>query len=166
MRHGGTNEPASRWEFAGAPAAPVAARARILGALALAAALAGCVDPGRDRDRRGDDGGGDVLGGILGGVLGGGDGRGGSGGGGLLGQSVSYRCDDDRRFTASFQPFGGGVSVDTGRRTHRLHTRDGDGGRHRREYRSEDGDVRLEVDGDRAELSVEDGDDYEGCERR
>ncbi len=133
--HGRTNErPGRRGPLSGARAATTA---RALGALALAAALAGCVDPGRDRGR-GGDGGGDVLGGVL-------------GGGGLLGSQVSYRCDDDRRFTASFQPFGGGVSVDTGRRTHRLYPRDGDGGRDRREYRSEDGDVRLEVDGDRAE---------------
>jgi hypothetical protein len=143
MRHGGTNEPASRRGFVVAAAAP----ARVLGALALAAALAGCVDSGRDRDRRGDGGGGDVLGGIL-------------------GSQVGYRCDDDRRFTASFQPLGRGVSVDTDRRTYRLYPRDGGGDRDRREYRSEDGDVRLEVDGDRAELSVEGGDDYEGCERR
>jgi hypothetical protein len=116
--------------------------------------------PGPRQGRRRRQG--DVLGGILGGVLGGG----GSGGGGILGRQVSYRCDDDRRFTASFQPLGGGVSVDTDRRTYRLHARDGDGGRDRREYRSEDGDVRLEVDGDRAELRVEGGDDYEGCEAR
>ena len=127
-------------------------------ALGLAAALAGCETSDRDRDR--DDGRrqGDVLGGVLGG--------GGSGGGGILGRQVSYRCDDDRRFTASFQPLGGGVSVDTDRRTYRLRARDGDGGRDRREYRSEDGDVRLEVDGARAELRVEGGDDYEGCEAR
>ncbi len=156
--HGRTNERPRR-------RGPLSATARVLGALALAATLAGCVDSGRDRDR-GGDGGRNVLGGVLGDVLGGGSGERGSGGGGLLGQSVSYRCDDDRRFTASFQPFGGGVSVDTGRRTHRLYARDGDGGRDRREYRSEDGDVRLEVDGDRAELSVEGGDDYEGCEAR
>ena len=157
--HGRTNERPRR-------RGPLSATARVLGALALAATLAGCVDSGRDRDRGGDGGGGDVLGGILGGVLGGGGSGSGSGGGGLLGQSVSYRCDDDRRFTASFQPFGRGVSVDTGRRTHRLYPRDGDGGRDRREYRSEDGNVRLEVDGDRAELSVEGGDDYEDCEAR
>ena len=144
-------------------------RALALGAaLGLVAALAGCESSDRDRDRNDrdrDDGGrqGDVLGGILGGVLGGG---GGSGGGGILGRQVSYRCDDGRRFTASFQPLGGGVSVDTDRRTYRLRARDGDGGRDRREYRSEDGDVRLEIDGDRAERSVEGGDDYEGCEAR
>ena len=133
-------------------------------ALGLAAALAGCETSDRDRDRDVDDRRqGDVLGGILGGVLGGG---GGSGGRGILGRQVSYRCDDDRRFTASYQPLGGGVSVDTDRRTYRLYARDGDGGRDRREYRSEDGDVRLEVDGDRAELRVEGGDDYEGCEAR
>ena len=137
-------------------------------ALGLAAALAGCETSDRDRDRDDDRSQGeDVLGGILGGVLGGGGGRSGSGGGGLLGQSVSYRCDDDRRFTASFQPFGRGVSVDTERRTYRLYPRDdGDRGRDRREFRSEDGDVRLEIDGDRAELSVEGGDDYQDCEAR
>lgn len=52
-----------------------------------------------------------------------------------------------------------GVSVDTDRRTYRLYARDGD--RDRREYRSEDGDVRLEVDSDRAELSVEGDDDHD-----
>ena len=161
--HGRTNErPGRRGPPSGARAATTA---RALGVLALAATLAGCVDPGRDRDR-GGDGGGNVLGGVLGDVLGGGSGESGSGGGGILGSQVSYRCDDDRRFTASLQPFGQGVSVDTDRRTYRLYPRAGGGDRDRREYRSEDDDVRLEVDGDRAELSVEDGDDYEGCERR
>ncbi len=146
-------------------------RALALGAaLGLAAALAGCETSDRDRDRDDDDRRqGDVLGGILGGVLGGGGSGGSGGGGGILGRQVSYRCDDGQRFTASFQPLGQGVTVDTERRTYRLYPRDGDGGggdRDRREYRSEDGDVRLEVDGDRAELSVEGGDDYEDCEAR
>ena len=142
----------------------------VLGIVLAMAALAGCGTADRDRDRYGDGGrygdssggGGDVLGGILGGVLGG---RGGGSSGGLLGQRVSYRCDDDRRFAASFQPFGGGVSVDAGGRTYRLRPQDG-GGRQRREYRSEDGEVRLEVDGDRADLRVEGGDDYRDCEAR
>ena len=146
----------------------------VLGIVLAMAALAGCETADRDRDRDGDGGrygdssggGGDVLGGILGGVLGG-RGRGGGGSsGGLLGQRVSYRCDDDRRFTASFQPFGGGVSVDAGGRTYRLRPRDGGSDRYRRDYRSEDGEVRLEVDGDRADLRVEGGDDYRDCEAR
>ncbi len=134
------------------------------------AALAGCETSDRGRDRDGgryDDrsgGGGDVLGGILGGVLGGGGGGGSSGG--ILGRRVDYRCDDDRRFTAGFQPLGGGVSVDAGGRTYRLRPRDGGGDRYRREYRSEDGDVRLETDGDRAELRIEGEDDYRDCEAR
>ena len=121
--------------------------ARTLGALALVATLAACVDGDRGRDR--DDG--SVFGGGL---------------GGLLGQRVSYRCDDDRRFTASFQPFGQGISVDTGRRTYDLERRSGDRDRDRQEYRSRDGDVRLLVDGDEAELSIDGGDDFEDCERR
>ena len=100
---------------------------------------------GRDRDD------GSVFGGGL---------------GGLLGQRVSYRCDDDRRFTASFQPFGQGISVDTGRRTYDLERRGSDRDRDRQEYRSRDGDVRLLVDGDEAELSIDGDDDFEDCEQR
>ena len=121
--------------------------AHTLGALALMATLAACVDGDRGRDR--DDG--SVFGGGL---------------GGLLGQRVSYRCDDDRRFTASFQPFGQGISVDTGRRTYDLERRGSDRDRDRQEYRSRDGDVRLLVDGDEAELSIDGDDDFEDCERR
>ncbi len=121
--------------------------ARTLGALALVATLAACVDRDRDRGRDRDDG--SVFGGRL---------------GGLLGQRVSYRCDDDRRFTASFQPFGQGISVDTGRRTYDLERRGGD--RDRQEYRSRDGDVRRLVDGDKAELSIAGDDDFEDCEQR
>jgi hypothetical protein len=116
--------------------------ARTLGVLVLAAMLAACVDGGRDRDD------GSVFGGGL---------------GGLLGQRVSYRCDDDRRFTASFQPFGQGISVDTGRRTYDLERRGSD--RDRQEYRSRDGDIRLVIDGDDAELSIDGDDDFEDCER-
>ena len=118
-----------------------------LGTLALAAMLAACVDGDRGRDR--DDG--NVFGGGL---------------GGLLGQRLSYRCDDDRRFTASFQPFGQGISVDTGRRTYDLERRSGDRDRDRQEYRSRDGDIRLVIDGDEAELSIDGDDDFEDCERR
>ena len=118
-----------------------------LGALALAAMLAGCVDGDRNRDRDDEDG----FGGGL---------------GGFLGQRVSYRCDDDRRFTASFQPFGQGVSVDAGRRSYRLQRRGSDQGRDRQEYRSRDGDVRLVIDDDEAELSIDGDDDFEDCERR
>ncbi len=121
--------------------------ARTLGALALVATLAACVDGDRGRDR--DNG--SVFGGGL---------------GGLLGQRVSYRCDDDRRFTASFQPFGQGISVDTGRRTYDLEHRGSDRDRDRQEYRSRDGDVRLLVDSDEAELSIDGDDDFEDCERR
>jgi hypothetical protein len=121
--------------------------AHTLGALALVAMLVACVDEGRGHDR--DEG--SVFGGGL---------------GGLLGQRVSYRCDDDRRFTASFQPFGQGISVETGRHTYDLERRGGDHDRDRQEYRSRDGDVRLVVDGDETELSVDGGDDFEDCERR
>jgi hypothetical protein len=113
-----------------------------LGVLVLAAMLATCADGDRDRDD------GSVFG---------------SGLGGLLGQRVSYRCDDDRRFTASFQPFGQGISVDTGRRTYDLERRGS--GRDRQEYRSRDGDIRLVIDGDDAELSIDGDDDFEDCER-
>jgi hypothetical protein len=71
-----------------------------------------------------------------------------------------------RRFTASFQTFRQGISVDTGRRTYDLERRGGNRDRHRQEYRSRDGDVRLLVDGDEAELSIDGGDDFEDCERR
>ena len=117
------------------------------------AVLAGCETSDRGRDRDGgryDDR----------------SGGGGGSSGGILGRRVDYRCDDDRRFTAGFQPLGGGVSVDAGGRTYRLQPRDGGGDRYRREYRSEDGDVRLETDGDRAELRIEGEDDYRDCEAR
>jgi hypothetical protein len=149
MQYRETSSPASRlaWRMRVIARRP----ARTLGALALTAMLAACVDGdrGRDRDRDRDDG--SVFGGGL---------------GGLLGQRVSYRCDDDRRFTASFQPFGQGISVDTGRRTYDLERRGGDRDRDRQEYRSRDGDVRLLVDGDEAELSIDGDDDFEDCERR
>ncbi len=137
--------PASRlwWRVHGIAGRP----AQTLGVLAVTAMLAACVDGDRDRDR--DDG--NVFGGGL---------------GGLLGQRVSYRCDDDRRFTASFQPFGQGISVDTGRRTYDLERRGSDRDRDRQEYRSRDGDIRLVIDGDEAELSIDGDDDFEDCERR
>ena len=124
-------------------------------------ALAGCETSDRDRygDRSGS--GGDVLGGILGGVLGGGGSS-----GGILGQQVSYRCDDGQRFTATFQPFGGGVTVDAGGRTYRLRPRDGGRDQYSGEYRSEDGDVRLEITNDQADLRIEGDEDYRDCESR
>jgi hypothetical protein len=145
MQQRRTSVPASRpgWLVRGIARWPALA----LGALVLTAMLTSCVDGDRGRDR--DDG--SVFGGGL---------------GGLLGQRVSYRCDDDRRFTASSQPFGQGVSVDTGRRTYDLERRGGDRDRDRQEYRSRDGDVRLLVDGDEAELSIDGDDDFEDCERR
>ena len=124
-------------------------------ALGLAATLAGCETSDRDRDG-GRYGGrsesrGDTLSGILGGVL----------GGGGRGQRVSYRCDDDRRFTASFERDGRNATVDAGGRTYELRAT-GDRG----EYRGEDGDVRLEVARSRAELRIKDESDYQNCEER
>ncbi len=123
----------------------------LLTSLVLVAWLAGCASSDRDddwdRDRNDDD----TLGGILGGILGGGTG----------GERVSYRCDDDRRFTAYFERSGRRVSVDTGRRTYRLRSRDD-----RDEYEDEDGEVRLVTDGDRAELRIEGADDFEDCDAR
>jgi hypothetical protein len=134
----------------------------------LALVLPGCTDTGRDRD--GDHSGdlGDILGGVLGSGAGG-DVRGsGSGGdvlggvlGGVLGRRTSYRCDDHRGFSAAFQPLGGGVSVEAEGRTYQLRPRDGGGYGGSREYESEDGDVRLAVEGDAAELSIGSENDLE-----
>jgi len=124
-------------------------------ALGLATTLAGCETSDRDRDGGGYGGRsesrGDTLGGILGGVL----------GGGGRSQRVSYRCDDDRRFTASFDRDGRNATVDAGGRTYELRAT-GDRG----EYRGEDGDVRLEVARSRAELRIKDESDYQNCEER
>jgi hypothetical protein len=122
-----------------------------LGAMLGLAALAGCETSDRDRDGGRSEGRGDTLGGILGGVLGG-DGR---------SQRVGYRCDDDRRFTASFDRGGRNVTVDAGGRTYELRATGNRG-----EYRGEDGDVRLEVDRSRAELRIKDESDYQNCEER
>jgi hypothetical protein len=159
-----------------------------LGALALAASvLAGCEtadeDRGGDGGRRGE---GDVIGQVLGDILGGGasggggglgdilgGGGGGSAGGGVLGGvlgrrggSVTYRCEDDLGFTASFDAGGRGATVETRRRTYelRLEDEEEDEDRGRRGYRSADGDVRLELDGRRADLSVEGDKDFRDCE--
>lgn len=116
--------------------------------LTLVVVLTGCASSDRDRNR--DQGGG--LDDLLGGIFGGG------------GERVAYRCDDDRRFTVSFDRRGRYASVYTRSRTYELRATD-DTGDHR-EYRGEGGDVRLEVDGDRAELSIDGEQDYEDCEER
>jgi hypothetical protein len=118
--------------------------------LTLVVVLTGCASSDRDRDRNRDQGGG--LDDLLGGIFGGG------------GERVAYRCDDDRRFTVSFDRRGRYASVYTRSRTYELRATD-DTGDHR-EYRGEGGDVRLEVDGDRAELSIDGEQDYEDCEER
>ena len=133
----------------------------------LAVALAGCADA--DRRRGGDLG--DILGGVLNGG-GGGDARGSGadvlGGvlGGALGRRTVYRCADRRGFSAAFQPLGGGVSVEAEGETYRLRPRGSgsDGG----EYESADGEVRLRVEGDTADLSVggEDGLEFRDCRAR
>ena len=129
----------------------------------LALALAGCAEA--DRGRGGDLG--DILGGVLGGG-GGGDARG-SGGdvlggvlGGVLGRRTVYRCDDHRGFSAASQPLGGGVSVEAEGETYQLRPR---GSGNDGEYESADGEVRLRVEGDTAELSVggQDGPKFENC---
>ena len=112
--------------------------------LPLVVVLAGCASSDRDRGGSLDD--------LLGGIFGGG------------GERVAYRCDDDRRFTVSFDRRGRYASVYTRSRTYELRATD-DTGDHR-EYRGEGGDVRLEVDGDRAELSIDGEQDYEDCEER
>ncbi len=153
--------------------------AAVSGMMALAAVLGGCVAPDGDRD---DDGGrrrdeADVLGGVLGDILGGGAGgggglgdilgRGGGGAGGglggLLGRGVTYRCEDDLAFTASFGEGGRGVTVETRRRTYELRLEDEYRGR--REYRDAEGAVSLTVDDDRrADLRVEGDKDFRDCE--
>jgi hypothetical protein len=111
-------------------------------ALGMVAILAGCETS--DRDEYGGGYSSRSGGGML---------------GSMLGQQVSYRCDDNRGFTASFQPLGGGASVNVGGQTYRLRSSGS-------EYRSEDGDVRLQVDGDQAYLRIADGQDYQDCEAR
>src|SRR3712207_6423491 len=101
-------------------------RKSLLTTLLLGTWLVGCAGGDRDDDWDRDRNAEDTLGGILGGILAGGTG----------GERVSYRCDDDRRFTAYFDRGGRGVSVDTGRRTYRLRSRDD-----RDEYEDEDGEV-------------------------
>jgi hypothetical protein len=120
-------------------------------ALGLAATLAGCEtsDGGRYGGR--SESRGDTLGSILGGVL----------GGGGRSQRVSYRCDDDRRFTVSFDRDGRNATVDAGNRTYDLRATGNRG-----EYRGEDGDVRLEIARSRAELRIKDESDYQNCEER
>jgi hypothetical protein len=116
--------------------------------LTLIVVLAGCASSDRDRDRERAGSLDDLLGGIFGGG----------------GERVAYRCDGDRRFTVSFDRRGRYASVYTRSRTYELRATD-DTGNHR-EYRGEDGDVRLEVEGDRAELSIDGEQDYEDCEER
>ena len=99
-------------------------------------------------DARGS--GGDVLGGVL---------------GGALGRRTVYRCADRRGFSAAFQPLGGGVSVEAEGESYQLRPRESGGRSSSGEYESEDGDVRLTVDGDTAELTVggQDGLEFRDC---
>ena len=126
--------------------------ARALGPLLLAVALAACAES----DRRDRDYGGSGLGGVLGDILG--------GRGGPFGERVAYRCDDDRRFTVAFERGGRYATVNTEDHSYDLRAED-DRGRSR-SYRSDDGDVRLELDRDRAYLRVKDERDYKDCEAR
>ncbi len=129
-------------------------RPAALGA-AAAVLLVGCADDGGDTGLQG------AMGGIL-------DSIGGLGGGGT---TVAYDCDDGRELTATFSADRGEVLVeaeddDGDEDTVRL--RLSGRGDDRRQYTDEDGDVRFVVygdDGGEAELSVEDGDDFEDCDR-
>jgi hypothetical protein len=138
--------------------------ARVLGPLLLAAALAACAESDRGgRDYGGRDyGGGYGLGGILGDILGGG--RGGYGGGLFGADRVAFRCDDDRRFTVALDRDGRYATVNTEDRSYDLRAED-DRGRSR-SYRSDNGDVQLDLDRDQAYLRIKDGRDYKNCEAR
>jgi hypothetical protein len=83
-------------------------------------------------------------------------------GGGYYGDRVAFRCDDNRRFTVAFERNGRHVTVNTEDHSYDLRAEDDQG----RGYGSDQGDVRLELDRDRAYLRVRDEPDYKGCEAR
>ena len=90
-------------------------------------------------------------------------------GGGIFGggsRTVAYRCDDDRRMTVRYTDNLRRATVDAGDDSYglSLNSRDGD----RRQYQGEEdgNELNLVVDGDRAELSIEDEDDFEDCRAR
>jgi hypothetical protein len=120
----------------------------VLVALVLAGALAACT-----ASDRGDRGGYYGRGGSLGDIFGGGYGNGRYGG-----DRVSYRCDDDRRLTVTY--YRDGATADAGNRDYDLRAEG------RGQYRSRDGDVRLEADRDRAYLRIKDQKDYQDCRAR
>ena len=131
------------------PVRPLLFLVRTLAPLALAGALGACTVSDRQ------DRGGYSNGGILSDILGG---RGGYGGGRSGSDRVSYRCDDDRRLTVTY--YRDGATVQVGDRDYDLR-QEGRG-----EYRSRDGDVRLEADRSRAYLRVKDQSDYQDCRAR
>ncbi|HET6467962.1 MAG TPA: hypothetical protein VFG43_06255 [Geminicoccaceae bacterium] len=101
-------------------------------------------------------------------------------GGGLLGntgiledvwardRTVTYRCDEDRRFVADFEG-GDRVEVELGGSSYDLRRDDRGSSRgDRREYVGEnDGnEIRLTVEGDEAYLRIEGGRDFRDCRER
>ena len=134
---------------------PLRPAAAALGA-AAALLLVGCAEDGGDSGLQG------TMGGIL-------DSIGGLGGGGT---TIAYDCDDGRELTATFSADRGEVLVeaeDEGGDEDSIRLELSRRGDDRRVYTSDDGDVRFVVfgdDGGEAELSVEDGDDFEDCDRQ
>lgn len=123
-----------------------AKRHRAAGALCLLLLAPACAGMDDDRDRRRGGGLDEILGGVLGG----------------LGRTTEYRCDDDRRFEATFTDGGDRVEVRTRRDTYRLRLEDRDG----RERQYGDDDVILYVDRGEARLRIKDEPDYTDCEPR
>ena len=132
--------------------------------------LGGVLGGGHGSKSGGQGGGGGGLGSVLGGVLGGGGGSGGQGGGlggvlgGVLGKRTVYHCADHRGFSATFQGLGGGVTVDAEGETYQLRSRTS-GTFGVAEYDSEDGNVRLKVQDEMAELTLggQDGLEFRDC---
>ena len=172
------------------PRCPSLLRLAASGLLALA--LASCADTESGGSHGGGIG--DVLGGVLGGGGGtgaspaakeaagaaseacwagcwaAGGGSGGQGGGlggvlgGVLGKRTVYHCADHRGFSATFQGLGGGVTVDAEGETYQLRSRTS-GTFGVAEYDSEDGNVRLKVQDEMAELTLggQDGLEFRDC---
>ena len=74
--------------------------------------------------------------------------------------SVTFRCDDDRRFLAMFSEDRRRSFVKTEDETYELVLVDRDGDE--REYADRDG-VRLTVDGNDGDLRIPEDDDFEDC---
>ncbi len=78
--------------------------------------------------------------------------------------TVTYECDDDRRFVATFSADRNTVRVQADDdETYRLELAGREG--NRRAYQDEDEDVRLVVlgGGDEARLRISDEEDFEDC---